>query len=252
MTPLANGTQHHSRLWYADDVVIGPKSGNVYFTDATDIPSDRIRTTKRGDNPHHWDTLYASQVDLIRGQKTGRVIEYNPSTDTTRVLVDGLSFANGIAVDKDETYLIVSQTFGPRLSKYHLKGDQAGSLETVLEPDQLTGYPDGADCAWDGKTKCYAAIPSAFSPIHALYNKIPDPFDRVLRAMLMLLPRWLAPPVQKYGGVVEVDISTKEYRYIQDPTGCDVKMITGVTGYKDKLYLGSLENNYIAVYNLHA
>ncbi|GKZ00314.1 hypothetical protein MPSEU_000984300 [Mayamaea pseudoterrestris] len=247
-TKNTNGTLVHERLWYVDDVCIGPKSGNVYFTDATDIAPERFGHKQKA----HWDTLFASKLDLVRGRPMGRVLEYNPTTDTTRVLVGDLNFANGIAVDKDEQYLIVSQTFGPRVSKYYLKGDKAGTLETILGPNQLTGYPDGADCAWEGNRKCYAVLPSAFSPIHALYSKLPDPMDRVLRVILLLLPRWLAPRVQKYGGIVEFDPMTKVHRYIQDPTGKDIAMLTGVTIYNNKLYLGSLENDYIGVYTLEA
>ena len=246
--PREDGTMELSRLWYADDVTIGPKTGMVYFTDASDIPADRIGYQKKA----RWDALFASKLDLVRGQATGRILEYNPTTDTTRVLVDNLKFANGIAVDRDETYLLVSQTFGPRMSKYHLKGDLAGTLEAVLEPEQMTGYPDGADCAWDGPSKCFAAIPSAYSPIHSLYSLLPDPLDRIVRVMLMMLPRWLAPPVTKYGGIVEMDPDTKDYRYIQDPTGQDLAMLTGVTYHNNKLYLGSLENDYIGVYTLQA
>lgn len=241
-----NGTKEYSRILYANDICIGPKTGLVYFTDASDIASDRVGYRSQA----HWDTLYASKVDLVRGKPAGRVLEYNPATDTTRVLADGLKFANGIAVDKDENFLVFAQTFGPRITKLYLRGEKAGVQETLLEPDHLTGYPDGVDCAWEGGRKCYAVMPSSYLPIHTLLNRCPDPFDRILRVVLLLLPRWLAPKVKKYGGIVEFDPEHNHVKYIQDPTGKDIAMLTGVTYYNGKLYLGSLQNQYIGVYSL--
>lgn len=238
-----SGNMENARLLYVNDLCIGPKTGNIYFTDASNVAPDRVGISK-------WDTMYAAKIDLVRGTKAGRVLEYNPYTDTTRVLADGLSFANGIGIDKDETFLIVAETFVPRIAKYYLKGEKQGTIETVLGSEQLAGYPDGADCAWDGNQKCYTVMPSSIVPLHKLWNWIPHPFDMPLRVFIMLLPRWLAPPTTKYGAVIEFDPVTKEHRYIQDPKGQDLAMLTGVTIHKNKLYLGSLTNDFIGLYSL--
>ena len=37
---------------------------------------------------------------------------------------------------------------------------------------------------------------------------------------------------------------------LQDPRGEDIGMLTGVTLWDEKLYLGSLHNDYIGVYDL--
>ena len=48
-----------------------------------------------------------------------------------------------------------------------------------------------------------------------------------------------------------VDPHTKEYvDLIQDPTGKDIGALTGVTVHDNKLYLGSLENDFVGVYDL--
>ena len=124
----------------------------------------------------------------------------------------------------------------------------------VVAGKHVVGYPDGADCSWPSSkkdsTKCYAVFASSIIPVHKLFANVPDVVDVVLRALLLLLPRNLSPEPVPYGGILEVDPVTKQHRYIQDPTGTDISMLTGVTVHENKLYLGSLRNNYIGVYDL--
>lgn len=212
---------------------------------ATDILPDRIGT-------HSWDTLYASKVDLMRGKKAGRLLRYDPKTRELDVLADGLWFANGVAVDKEETFIMISETFSSRALKYHLDGKRKGTLEVMA--DKFPGYPDGADCSFTNG-KCYAPLPSSEPGIMKFLHKLPNYLDLLPRALVMLLPRSLSPKVVKYGGVVEIFHENSEHesyisKIIQDPTGEDISMLTGVTEYDGKLYLGSLKNDYIGVFDL--
>jgi hypothetical protein len=228
-------------ILYADDVDIGPVSGKVYFSDASSIAPDRLLKKQT------WDTLYASKMDLARGVGTGRLLQYDPSTDKVSVLARNIHFANGVAVDESEDFLYLSETFGPRLLKYDLKKGGLQELEVLVDNKDMTGYVDGLDCAG---TKCYAVLPSSISPVHKLWNMLPGTVDMFFRTFIMSLPKNFAPPIKKYGGILEVDPSTKAFRYLQDPNGLDIAMLCGVTEHDGKLYLGSLENDYIGVYNL--
>jgi sugar lactone lactonase YvrE len=233
-------------ILYADDVDIGPISGKVFFSDASTIAPDRLLKSKT------WDTLYASKMDLARGVGTGRLLQYDPSTEEVSVLARNIHFANGVAVfvgkDQEET-IFLSETFGPRLLKYELKAGGLKGLEVFLDNKDMTGYVDGLDCTG---AKCYAVMPSAISPVHKLWSMLPAAVDVFFRTFILTLPRRFAPPVQKYGGVLEVDPSTGAFRYFQDPNGLDIAMLCGVTEHDGKLYLGSLENDYIGVYNLES
>ena len=201
--------------------------------------------------------MYGAKTDLLRGKRTGRLLQYDPLTDEVTVLARDLFFPNGISISKDETALFFAETFALTLMKYNLKD---GTLSTVVDGKDHTGYTDGLDCAWNGVTAksslCYAAMPSAIVPLMKLAWKIPHPFDIVFRSFLMSLPKKLAPPVKPYGGIIEVDAfgtsesGGKMTRLIQDPTGEDVGMINGVTVHNNKLYLGSLYNDYVTVYDL--
>lgn len=229
-----------SKIHYANDIAIGSKSGKVYFTDSTDIMSDRIETRT-------WDTMYASKTDMMRGKRMGRLLEYDPQTNQIRVLVRDLHFANGVGIGPDESFIFVAETFGLRLLKYHLTGSRNGTTETLVESKDMPGFPDGADC---NNKRCYAAMPSAIVPLAKLLYKIPHPFDKGLRNIMMMLPKVLVPKAIPYGGVVEVDSTTKELRYFQDPYAEDIGMLAGVTAWDNRLYLGSLTNNFVGVYDL--
>jgi hypothetical protein len=266
---LKDGTW--SQLLFADDVDIGPKTGHVYFSDgtfnfrlffsvsstnplsflvylvfenkqATDVAPDRIGTRM-------WDTLGASIVDFARGKKVGRLLRYKPETDEIDILVDsGIHFANGVAVDKNETYLIVSDAFGIRILKYHLQGPKKGQLEVMVEP--LVGLPDGGDCSF-ATGKCYAAITSSKPPFLKFLEKMPPKVNQVFRTITLMLPKSMSPQPVPFGAFVEMDpVSGRVTRVVQDPTGNDLKFITGVTEHQGKLYLGSLNNDMIGVYDL--
>ncbi len=192
-----------------------------------------------------WDVLYASKLDSVRGKRTGRLLMYDPETDQVSILAQLLSFPNGISVDRDETYLVFAETFLLRLNVFDLASGQLRSID-----GKLPGYPDGVDCSLTTRL-CYAAIPSAVVPVHRLLNVLPLPLNTMIRTLLMMLPRSLAPPAQPFGGVVEIDASSgKTRRFLQDPTAKDIGMLTGVTINDNRLYLGSLENNFIGVYDL--
>jgi Strictosidine synthase len=265
-------------ILYADDVTIGPRSGKVYFTDASNIPADRLTIKpKKGINkkklkrekrvasvkqitPNYsefrWDTLYASKLDLSRNVGSGRLLEYDPATDQVRVLLRGFNFPNGIAImDENEEAVVFAETFGIRLYKYNIKD---GSLEVLVDSKAFMGYLDGADCVVKVHGNkdvtidnlCYAVMPSAIVPAMKFINSMPSFVNKLLRSLIMILPRTITPEIASFGGLIEVNPKTSEYRFLLDPTGQDLRFLTGVTHYQGKLYLGSLENDFIGVYDL--
>jgi len=236
-----------SPIAYADDVAVGPKTGMVYFSDASDLTAER-EVGKR-----EWDPLYMSKIDCTRGKGTGRLLRYDPSTDDVVVLADGIFFANGVTVDKDETFVMVSETFQARTLKYYLEGGKKGTIEVMA--NKFPGYPDGADCT-SVNGLCYATLASAIPPIIKIIYSMPHPIDMVLRSFIMMIPKRFLPKVVPYGGIVEISPGDSTScgqitRIIQDPTGKDIGMITGVTVHQEKLYLGSIQNNFIGVYDLN-
>mmetsp|Transcript_21699 Transcript_21699/g.45647 ORF Transcript_21699/g.45647 Transcript_21699/m.45647 type:complete len:416 (+) Transcript_21699:53-1300(+) len=247
---IASSVQLEDGSWsdivYADDVDIGPKTGHVYFSDASDIRVDRdIRSGK-------WDIMYASKIEAMRGKMSGRILRFKPETGQVDILATGAAFANGVAVDKDETFILYTSTYEGAVMKYSLSGEKKGQAEKLLI--QFPGFLDGADCSFE-REACYVAIPSTISPLAGLVFSMPDFIGKPIRSLLMIIPRWMTPKAEPYGGVAEIypgsatsPASLK--RIFQDPDGRDVNIITGVTEFRGKLYLGSLHENCIAIYNL--
>lgn len=143
VTVLADAVEGKPML-YADAVVVA-KSGKLYFSDAS---------THFG--PKDWGgTFEASVLDIIDGASTGRILEYDPATKATRVVAQGLSFANGVALSADEQSLFVNETGKFRVWKIAVTASkldiaQPNAQASVLL-DNLPGYPDNLMRGLDGK-----------------------------------------------------------------------------------------------------
>ena len=80
---------------------------------------------------------------------------------------------------------------------------------------------------------------------------MPHPIDTLLRTVLLAIPKWMLPKPAPYGGITVVDPESSAYiRLLQDPDGSDIGHVTGVTVHNNKLYLGSLENDFVGVFDL--
>lgn len=62
--------------------------------------------------------------------------------DGSRIVADGLGFANECRVDPTGTWLYVNETFGRRLSRFRIKGASLGAKEVVCEFSD-GDFPDG-------------------------------------------------------------------------------------------------------------
>ena len=237
-----------SDVTYADDVDIGPRTGHVYFSDATNIKMDRdLRTGV-------WDIMYPSKLEAIRGLKSGRLLRFKPETGEVDLIASGVAlFANGVAVDEKESFVLFTSTFEGKVNKYHLTGEKEGQLETILT--DFPGFLDGIDCSF-GSSLCFVAMPVPATPdLKALFT-IPPLLSRFVRSILMAVPRHLAPTAKTYGGVAVVHPGDEHSKpsiqqIYQDPTGVDVSMITGVTEHDGKVYLGSVHNDFVGVLDYH-
>ncbi|MCO5605234.1 hypothetical protein L7F22_059414 [Adiantum nelumboides] len=89
--------------------------------------------------------MQASSLDtanptVLEGRPNGRLLKLDPSTGATSVFATGLYFPNGVAVSKDNSFLVVSETSKVRCQRLWLKGSNKGKLEKFI--DNLPGYPE--------------------------------------------------------------------------------------------------------------
>lgn len=76
---------------------------------------------------------------LLSGDKTGRLMKYDKSTKEVKVLLSGLAFPNGVALNKDGSFLLVAETSTCRILRLWLRGTKAGQVDTFAV---LPGFPD--------------------------------------------------------------------------------------------------------------
>jgi sugar lactone lactonase YvrE len=210
---------------YADAVVVA-RSGKMYFSDA----STRFA-------PKDWGgTFEASVLDILEQAATGRVLEFDPASGQTRVVAQGLSFANGVALSQDEKHLFVNETGKYRVWKIDVNAQgvdvtKGGDQARVLF-DNLPGYPDNLMHGRDGKIWLGFAKPRN-PTIDKLAQK---PF---MRKVTLRLPRALWPIPKAYGHVMAFTEDGKVVNDLQDPSG-QYPESTGVTETADRLYIQSL------------
>lgn len=208
---------------FTDDVDIA-QDGKIYFSDASDT--------------YHQPDY---RLDLLEARGHGRLLVYDPNTKITTQLLDGLYFANGIALSADNDFVLVNETGRYRITRYWLKGDKAGSHDIFI--DNLPGFPDGISS--DGNGRFWLAMPSPRNPL--LDAAHPKPW---LKSLLSKLPRFLQPSAIRHGIVVQLDESGNVVRTLHDSKGEKVHMVTSVEQAGDTLYLGNLELAFIATYSL--
>ena len=75
------------------DCVDVANNGMIYFTDAANKYS-----------------LKDFILDVSDGRPHGRLLSYDPTTKETKVLLQDLYFANGVAVSPDQNYVIFCET----------------------------------------------------------------------------------------------------------------------------------------------
>lgn len=71
---------------------------------------------------------------------SGRLLKYDPKTNSNEVLIDGLHFANGVVLSPKEDFVLVAESVRSRIHRYYVKGPKKGSRDIFI--DGLPGLPD--------------------------------------------------------------------------------------------------------------
>jgi len=160
----------------------------------------------------------------------GRLLVYDPATGVAKTLLDGLNFANGVAVSHDQSYVLVNETGGYRVIRFWIEGPKKGKFETLI--GSLPSFPDNISTGHDGRY--WVAF---VSPRNPLVDKLAGkPF---MRKVIQRMPAFMRPKAVAYGHIIAIDDKGKVLVDLQDPDG-SYPINTSVIETKDYLYLGSL------------
>jgi sugar lactone lactonase YvrE len=182
--------------------------------------------------------------DFVQDTRTGRLLRLDPDGTLTTVL-DGLAFANGVALAADESYVAVAETAARTVVRYWLSGERRGLRDELCS--DLPGYADNIARGSDGLV--WVTIASPRDPVVERLQRAPMP----LRRLATRIPEALQPKpqqtvrVQAYddtGALVhDVDVDPAEH-------GASYHMVTGVREHDGRVWMGSLHEPAIAVYEL--
>ena len=76
---------------------------------------------------------------ISTGDKSGRLLKFDPKTNQVAVLLKNLMFPNGVALSKNGDFLLVAETTNCRILKYSLEPSKAGTVGIFAK---LPGRPD--------------------------------------------------------------------------------------------------------------
>jgi sugar lactone lactonase YvrE len=195
------------------------RDGTIYFSDAS---------SKFGQDQY----LY----DLLEARPHGRLLRHDPLDGRTRVLLPELAFANGVALQGAEEFLLVGETYRYRVLRHWLKGPRAGTTDVFA--DNLPGFPDNIGRGPRGTF--WVALFTVRNPLMDALH--PRPWAKRL---LSKLPRFAWPRPAPYGLVLELDEEGRVLRSLHDPGGERVTQVTTAREHEGHLYLGTLHERWI-------
>lgn len=164
-----------------------------------------------------WHCLFCSQIpELISNQDaTGRLLKYDPKTKNVTVLLRGLSGASGVAINKDGSFLLLTEFVAARVQKFWLKGPLANTAQVLLN---LSGSPD----------KIKRNFAGDFWIALTVQSQEPTPTITLQ-----------GQKINGNGNILETITFSPEF---------NSTLITEVQEYKRALYLSSLYIGYVGVY----
>ncbi|MFN3202407.1 MAG: SMP-30/gluconolactonase/LRE family protein [Bradymonadia bacterium] len=185
-------------ILYADDLDI-TREGHVYFSDA----STKFGAMANG------GTLAASKLDILEHGGHGRLLLWRPGDSTAEVRLTGLQFANGVAINHDESAVLVNETGSYQVVRHLIAGPAEQS--TVVLTD-LPCFPDNISRGSAGQFWLGCASPRRW------ILDATSQWPRV-RASFMRLPAFMRPKPGRRGHVMRFDETGRISADLQDVSG---------------------------------
>ena len=203
-----------------EDLLDIATDGTIWFSNAS----------QRFDQHHYL-------LDFWEGGATGQLLSYEPSTGTTRVRLDGLRFANGVALGPEDAFVLVNETMAARISRLWLMGPDAGKHDVFA--DGLPGHPD--NLSFNGRDLFWVAFPAVRS---AAFDRL-APWPGVRKLLLRLPESWVQIVPPPLGWIAGLGMDGQARYSFRDTLG-GYTDVTSVNEHGGKLFLGSLKMSAVA------
>lgn len=181
---------------------------------------------------------------VLSGDKTGKLLKYDKSSKWLTVLLRDLAFANGVALSKDRSFVLVAETNSCRIIRLWLRGPNAGKKDTFADlpgfPDNIRRSPDGEFwVALHAKKGTFARVALSNTLIGNLLLKLPLSF-RQLHSMIVRRP---------HATILKLSEEAKVLEVLEDNEGKVLRFPSEVEERDGKLWIGSVLMPFIGIYN---
>ncbi|MGQ0840062.1 SMP-30/gluconolactonase/LRE family protein [Actinokineospora sp.] len=224
-TLLPLGTPIDGRPFVRPDGVSEAADGTLYLSEGSDRPGV-------------WNGVF----EALEANNYGRVVAFDPATGVAWTVVDGLSFANGNAIEPGGRFLVVADQYRYRIARLWLTGPDAGRIDTFAE--NLPGLPhnmryDADGVLWVGLYQGRDATLDRISPRPGLKRIIAK-----LPATAVAGPERIAEGKPGRGAVIALDQAGRPVRYFAGPPS-RVDTVSAVVRHGNSLYVSTLTGDAI-------
>jgi sugar lactone lactonase YvrE len=194
------------------------RDGTIWFTEST----DRF-------------TFFHFEGAFLEQRASGRLMRLD-TDGTVTVVLEGLYFANGVALLPDESALLFVETGDYAIRRLWLTGERQGTVESVIEG--LAGFPDNLSTFAEGKAWVAMAGPRTKDIDRA--GRLPG----WVRKAVWALPERLLPRGEQLTWVMAFDADgtvLHDFHEVRD----DFHFSTGLAELDGRLYVASPEHGHL-------
>jgi len=218
LTSLVDG----QRMKFCNNAAVH-SSGDIFFSDTSLVYGvDRWR------------------ADMIENTTSGRLLRRHIDGNV-EVLLEGLRFANGVALSTDESYVAVAETAGRSVIRHWLAGPRTGEVDHLAQ--DLPGYPDNIARGSDGLIWVTIA-----SPKDSLVERVMTG-PMLARRLAWRLPAAMQPKPRRTARVMAFDDTGAVVRDCRLDASA-FHMVTGVREHDGRVWVGSLHEPAVAHFDL--
>jgi sugar lactone lactonase YvrE len=220
ITVLAYKDEKGNKLLIPNDVDIA-SDGIIYFSNTSSkVPFNRVNARKI----------------VLEAKPDGGLYSYNPKTKKIKLLLDDTYFANGVAVSKNDDFVLLVDLAKYRVQRYWLKGKNKGQKDIFIE--NLPGLPNGISRRKDG-TFWLGFTTERDGLLDWVQSK---PF---LKKIIYALPLWMQPDQKPFGMIMHLSDTGKVLKTYFDTTGKYVSEASSIEEYNGNIYIGGDLTDYI-------
>lgn len=224
-TLLPLGTVIDGRPFVRPDGVSEAADGTIYVSEGSSRPGA-------------WNGVF----EALEAGDYGRVIALDPVSGQGLTVMDGLSFANGNAIEPAGRFLVVADQYRFRIARFWLTGPHAGEIDAFAE--NLPGLPhnihfDSEGLLWVGLYLGRNVAPDRVSPRPLL-----KPILAKLPASVVAGPEQLRDGKFGRGALIALDPDGQPVHYFAGPPS-RVDTISAAVRHEDTLYVSTLTGDAI-------